>query len=125
MRRRGPRAELIWHSADSLASVALIVVEARAALAAAARAKRISADQMHLAKAELAALVDDLHVVEVTEELIKSAAQLAEIESLRGHAAVHLAAALLVDAAVLTSADPTLCEAAERRGLHTADPLMT
>jgi len=44
------RAELIWHSADSLASIGLIVVEARVALAAAARDNRISADQLHLAK---------------------------------------------------------------------------
>ena len=119
------RAELIWHSADSLASVGLIVVEARAALAAAARGNWLSADQLHLAKAELAAFVDDLHLVEVTEELIESAAQLAETESLRGYDAVHLAAALFVGAAVLASADRTLCEAAERQGLHIADPLMT
>jgi len=117
------RAELIWHSADSLASIRLIVVEARAALAAAACSNRISADQLHMAKAELAPFVDDLHLVEVTQDLIESAAQLAETESLRGYDAVHLAAALFVDAAVLTSADQTLCEAADRQGLHIADPL--
>ena len=36
------RAELIWQTTDSVASVSLIVVEARAALAAAARGKRLS-----------------------------------------------------------------------------------
>jgi len=117
------RAELIWQSADSVASVSLVVVEARAAFAAAGRGRRISAAQFGMTKTESAAFVDDLHLVEVTDELIESAAQLAETESLRGYDAVHLAAALLVGAAVLTSADRTLCEAAERQGLHIADPL--
>lgn len=119
------RAELIWQSADSVASASLVVVEALAATAAAGRDSRLSADQLHVAKTELASFVEDLHLVEVTEELIDSAAQLAETESLRGHDAVHLAAALFVGAAVFTSADRVLCEAAERRGLHIADPLMT
>jgi len=117
------RAELIWHSADFIVSVSLVVVEARAALAAALRGKRLSADQLSAAKKELAAFVDDLHLVEVTEELIESAAQLAETESLSGYDAVHLAAALFVGATVLSSADQTLCLAAERLGLHIADPL--
>jgi len=117
------RAELIWQSADSVASVSLVVVEARAALAAAARGNRLSANQLRLAKKELAAFVNDLHVIEITEELINIAAQLAETESLRGYDAVHLAAALFVGAAVLTSADRALCEAAERQGIYIADPL--
>lgn len=117
------RAELIWQSADSLASVRLVVVEARAALAAAARDKRLSADQLQASKAELADFVDDLHLVEVTEELIDDAAQRSESEALRGYDAVHLAAALFVGAAILTSADVALCEAAGRRGLHIANPL--
>lgn len=117
------RAELVWQSAESVASVSLVVVEARAALAAAARGKRLSAEQLHLAKTELVAFVDDLHLVEVTAELIESAAQLAETESLRGYDAVHLAAALFVGAAVLTSADEALCDAAERHGLHVANPM--
>lgn len=117
------QAELIWNSSDSLASVRLIVVEARAALAAAARNNRLSIDQLNLAKVELAAFIKDLHLVEVSDELIESAAQLAEAESLRGYDAIHLAAALFVGAAVFTSADRTLCEAADRLGLHIADPL--
>jgi len=122
----GPeRAELIWQSADSIASVSLVVLEARAAIAAAARGNRLSAVQLHVAKTELASFVEDLHLVEVTEELIDSAAQLAETESLRGYDAVHLAAAIFLGAAVLASADQALCEAAERRGLHIADLLMT
>ncbi len=119
------QAELLWQTADSLASVRLVVVEARAALAAAHRARRLSADQLTAAKVALADFIDDLHLVEVSEELVEGAARLAEDEALRGYDAVHLAAALLVGATVLTSADLALCEAASRRGLHVANPLAT
>ena len=115
------RAELIWQTADSLASARLIVVEAHAALAAAARSQRLSADQFEASKMELAAFVGDLHLVEVTEELVDDAAELAEVEALRGYDAVHLAAALFVGATVLTSADDALCDAAGRRGMHVAN----
>lgn len=119
------RAELVWQAGDTLASVSLVLVEARAALAAAARGRRLTAAQHRDAKAALLLLVGDLHVVEVTEGLVADAADLAEIEALRGYDAVHLAAALSVGASVLTSADGALCEAAARRGLHVANPLVT
>ncbi len=117
------RAEVIWQSADSVASESLVVVEARAALAAAARSGRLSSEQLRAAQTELRAFVGDLHLVDVTESLIETAAELAEAEALRGYDAVHLAAALFVDATVLTSADQDLCAAAARQGLHIADPL--
>lgn len=119
------QAELLWRTADSLASVRLVVVEARAALAAAHRVKRLSSKQFTAAKAALSGLVEDLHLVEVSEELVDDAAQLAEGEVLRGYDAVHLAAAVLVGATVLTSADAALCDAAARQGLHVANPLRT
>ena len=118
------RASTIWTSADSVASVALIVVEARAALATAKRGRRLTSEQHAGARQELDALVADLHIVEATEELIAEAAELAEAEALRGYDAVHLAAALLVEATVLSSADTDLCAAGERRGFHIANPLM-
>lgn len=117
------RAEIMWQSADAVASAELIVVEARAALAAAERAGRLTARQHTAAKSELDALIGDLHRVEITDELIGDAAELAELEGLRGYDAVHLAAALTIAASVLTSADTVLCEAATRRGLHVANPL--
>jgi uncharacterized protein len=118
-------ADLIWDAADALASVRLIVVEARAALASARRRGRLTVAQHRDAKAALGSLVDDLHLVEVFDELVTDAAELAEAEGLRGYDAVHLAAALLVGASVLTSADDALCDAASRRGLHVANPLTT
>jgi predicted nucleic acid-binding protein len=117
------RVELIWDTADVLASSALIVVEGRAALAAAARRGRLSASQHREAKGELAVLADELSIVEVTEPLIAEAADLAEHEALRGYDAVHLAAALVIGAELVASADVALCDAAARRGLHVANPL--
>jgi uncharacterized protein len=118
------RAELIWQSSESVASVSLVVVEARAALAAAARGGRLTPAQHRAAKTELVALVDDLHLVEATTDLITEAADLAEAEALRGYDAIHLAAAIRVGAEVLTSADTALCDAAARQGLHAANPLV-
>jgi uncharacterized protein len=117
------RAALIWDAADVLASVGLIVVEARAALAAAERGGRLTGTQHQQAKHELADLIDNLHVIGVTDDVIAAAADLAEGEGLRGYDAVHLAGAILVEASLLTSADEALCEAAGRRGLHVANPL--
>jgi uncharacterized protein len=117
------RAGLIWDTADVVASAALVVVEGRAALAAAERGRRLTAAQHRRAEVELAALCDELTIVEITGELIATAADVAEEDALRGYDAVHLAAALTIDATVLTSADADLCRAAEGRGLHVANPL--
>lgn len=116
-------AGLLWDTADAVASVALVVVEARAALAAAERGARLTSAQHQEAKAELTVLVDELTIVRITDDLVVLAAEVAEHELLRGYDAVHLAAAITIGADVLTSADSTLCEAAERRGLHVANPL--
>jgi predicted nucleic acid-binding protein len=119
------RAAVIWSSAESVAAVSLIEVEARSALAAAARAGRLTPDQHTEARTELGTLITDLYVVEVTRTVIADAAQLAEVDELRGYDAVHLAAALMIGAVVLTSADDELCDAAERHGLHVANPLVS
>lgn len=118
------RAELVWDTADTLASVSLVVVEARAALAAATRGERLTTQQHKQAKDELSALTGDLHLAAVTDDLIALAANLAESEGLRGYDAVHLAAAVHLGASVLTSADEALCDAAGRNGMHVANPLV-
>jgi predicted nucleic acid-binding protein len=117
------RAGLIWDTAESLTSAALVVVEGRAALAAAERSGRITRAQLKRAKVDLSDLIEEMSLVEVTEDLVELAADLAEGEQLRGYDAVHLAAALTVEAEILTSADSDLCRAAERRGFHVANPL--
>lgn len=116
-------AVTIWTSADALASVNLVIVEARAALTAAERDRRLTQEQLGAAVEDLGMLVGALHIVTPTDELVAFAAQLAELERLRGYDAVHLAAALTVEATVFSSADTALCSAAARRGLHVANPL--
>ncbi len=115
-------AGLMWDAAESLTSAALLVVEGRAALAAAHRSGRITRAQLKRAKVDLAGLIEEMSLVAITEDLVELAADLAEDEQLRGCDAVHLAAALTVEAEILTSADTALCDAAERRGLHIANP---
>lgn len=117
------RAGVVWDTADVVAAASVIVVEARAALAAAKRANRLTAARHRKAKQELNALLDELTIVAITDELVADAAELAEREALRGYGAVHLAAALTVEATVLTSADSALCDAAGRHGIHVANPL--
>ena len=118
-----PRADAIWDTADVLASAVILVVEARAALAAARRCGRLTAAELRSVKAELVDLLEEITFVEITNELIEHAGDLAETEALRGYDAVHLAAAMAVEASVLSSADDELCGAAERRGLLVANPL--
>jgi uncharacterized protein len=118
-----PQADVIWNGADVLTSAVTVVVEARAALAAAQRNGRLTADELRDVKVELVDLLEEVTFVEITVDLIEQAAELAEAEALRGYDAVHLAAALAIEANVLTSADAALCDAAERRGLHVANPL--
>lgn len=87
------------------------------------RGGRLTAMQHADAKMELNRLLAELHIVEPTEQLIATAADLAESEALRGYDSVHLAAAVFIEASVLTSADAQLCAAAQRQGLHVANPL--
>ena len=117
------QVEALWDASEVLASSALIRVEARAALAAAHRHRRITASQQQEALTHLALLIDQLLIVRVTDELIVTAGELAEQEALRAYDAVHLAAALSLETDVISSADLELCNAASRRGMHVSNPL--
>ena len=117
------RATQIWQAADSLVTVSITEVEARAALATAARSKRLAATEHRRAKTVLRGLLEQIDIVDVTAELVATASDLTELDALRGYDAVHLAAALLVDADVLTSADAELCNGAARHGIRVANPL--
>ncbi len=112
----------IWQSADVLVAARIEYAEARAALAAAVRGARLTAAQLKTAKRALKDLWDQVAVVEITEELVGLAGDLAEAEGLRGYDAVHLAAAVTVGADVLATADLDLMDAAAGRGIHTANP---
>jgi predicted nucleic acid-binding protein len=68
-------------------------------------------------------LWSQLSVVEIDDELMRLAGDLATTHGLRGYDAVHLAAAHLVGANVFSSADRRLCEAASSSGFHVANPV--
>ncbi len=116
-------AAAIWDEADTLVTVRVAHVEARAALTAARRQRRITAAVSRSAVAGLEVLWSQLSVVEIDEDLMRLAGDLAEAHGLRGYDAVHLAAAHLVGAGVFSSADRRLCEAASTTGFHIANPV--
>ena len=116
-------AQHIWDRATSLVSAATLAVEARAALAAAHRGRRFQQGQFERAKASLLQLLEDVTALDIVDDLLTSAAELAESEALRGYDAIHLAAAIESGASVLTSADTALCEAASRNGFVVANPM--
>ncbi len=116
--RGSERAQLIWDTAETLTTVRLTIVEARATLAAATRAARLTPAQHASAVADLALLWSSLNIVEVTADLVDRAGEVAASHALRGYDAVHLSAALLAGAELLTSADDRLCAAAEAEGIH-------
>jgi uncharacterized protein len=112
----------LWLSSTAVVCCQIGYVEARAALAAAHRARRLTANGLRDAKTVLDELWAQLDVVPVTAELVHRAADLAEATSLRGDDAVHLAAALASSADTFASSDHRLCDAASANGLHLANP---
>src|SRR5262249_9764676 len=66
-----------WDRALRVVSVRLVRVDARAGLAQAARAERISRAQLRSFVRQLVELLDQLDFVEVDEELVRNAADLA------------------------------------------------
>ena len=109
-----------WDRALRVVSVRLVRVEARAALAQSARIDRISRAQLRAFVRELDELLDQLDLVDVDEELVRNAADLAESYSLRAYDAVHLAAALTAATDELVVAgDRALLSAASEAGLAT------
>jgi len=96
--------------------------EARAAMAAAHRAKRLTARGHDRAVAELDVLNAELIIVGVDQPLARRAGELADEHALRGYDAVHLACALALGAqdTILVTWDRDLSEAAARAGLAVA-----
>jgi predicted nucleic acid-binding protein len=114
--------EALWLASTAVVCCELGYVEARAALAAAHRARRVTAAGLRDARLVLDELWAQLDVVPITTSLIRAAADLAEQAPLRGDDAVHLAAALTVPVDAFASSDVRLCEAARANGLHVTNP---
>jgi predicted nucleic acid-binding protein len=117
-----PAAGDLWDRADRLVSVRLSHVEARAALAHAARIGRISSRQLRSAVLDLETLVAQIDLVAVDDELVREAGDLAEDHGLRAYDAVHLAAARRVhdQELVLVAGDRPLLAAAGALGMAVA-----
>ncbi len=110
-----------WAAAESVVAARLLYPEARAGLAAARRNRRVPRSLYPSRKAVLEALWRELDVVEITQLVAQSAGDLAEQFSLRGYDAVHLAAAIHVQADAVASADEDLLRAASTSGLGIID----
>lgn len=113
------RAQLLWDEAERVVAVRLVYAEGWAALGMANRTGRISRPALRRALRDLDGCYLQMDIVEVSDDLVRQAGALAEIHSLRGYDAVHLAAAetLAEDDVVLVAGDGPLCEAAGRLGL--------
>ena len=112
----------LWDDAERVVTIRLAWVEARAALASAARLGRISARQLESSKRELGRLLIQVDLVEVDDDLVSRAGDLAESQALRAYDAVHLAAAqrVLDDELVVVAGDRALLGAAEATGMTIA-----
>lgn len=122
----GPGTEIcrhVWGAADAVVTTRLLFVETAAALAQAERMGRLSADAHQAALAGLELLWQQFEVVELTELLMRSAADLARQHRLRGHDAVHCAAAGSVagPTTVAVTGERTLLTAWQTIGLSVVD----
>jgi uncharacterized protein len=116
-------ASEVWLASESAVCVEIGYVEVRSALAAAARAKRLSPAQLKEAKRLFEDIWSQLDVVQIDESLVRTAAHLAESDGLRGYDAVHFAAALRVGVDTFAAADTALIRAAEKHNLQVAELL--
>ncbi len=120
--RGTPTAGTMWDRAERVVSIRLVRVEARAALARAARLDRIDAAQHMAARDRLDLVFAQLDLVDIDDDLVDRAAELAEQYALRAYDAIHLAAAeRVIDAdLVVVAGDQALIAAAEKLGIPTA-----
>jgi predicted nucleic acid-binding protein len=114
----------LWESAYPVATSILAYPEGRAALAAARRLDRLSADEHRMALADFEELHEDLTTIGVDRELAVRAGSYAEDLGLRGYDSVHLATALELgdDECVVVTWDRDLVRATEQVGLGVAGP---
>lgn len=117
------RAGRLWDAADRLVTVHLLYAEAWAALAQARRMGRLEPKAYRAALGQLDLRYAEMDRILVDESLVRRAGALADELALRGHDAVHLAAAERVadDETVLVAGDRKLCAAAAACGLQVGD----
>jgi predicted nucleic acid-binding protein len=112
----------IWNSSVIRVTSIVAYAEARAALAAAVRSRRLSARGWRAARSELDDRWRTFAVHTVSDDVVGLAADLTDREPIRAYDAVHLACALLAsggDDVVFATWDRALSLAAHRLGLRT------
>ena len=110
-------------NATSVATSAIAYVEARAAFARRRRDGSLPVQEYRRILRDLDADWEHYLRIDVTEPLIREAAELAERHRLRAYDAIHLASAQVVkerllEPVVFASWDKTIEAAARRHGLH-------
>lgn len=112
----------LWNSAYPVVSSILLYPEARAALAAARRAGRLTSEVYPRVVAEFEEKYEELVAVGVDRVIARSAGLQAESFGLRGYDAVHLATALDLgeEEVALITWDGDLGQAAESIGFAVA-----
>ena len=114
-------AKRLWRDAERVTSARVVYAEGHAALASAARLGRLQAEQLRAAIGELVGRYEELHLIEISDRLVRRAGVLAEEFALRGYDSIHLAAAELsrgAEAFVFVAGDAGLCAVAERIGFE-------
>lgn len=112
-------AGAVWDRAELVASSAIAFPEARAALAQAHRDGELDGHELHEAACALERVFADAAVIPVSVELAVTAGGLAEQHGLDAADALHLAAALSLDAprVVIATWSPGLASAAADCGM--------
>ncbi|WP_427887327.1 type II toxin-antitoxin system VapC family toxin [Kribbella sp. GL6] len=112
-----------WDDADAVVSSRLLYVETAAALAQAHRMARLDDRAYSSCRLLLDELWPQLEITEVDEELVRRAAEIADLLALRGYDAIHCASAEQLEDAdlVVASGDKRLLDAWKSLGLATFD----
>jgi predicted nucleic acid-binding protein len=113
----------VFLGADSVATVRTTFAEGCAALARAARLDRLTAEAHDRAVAELESVWAQMDLLEVDDDLVRTAGALARTHGLRGYDAIHCAAALRVVSTrtVALAGDHDLLAAWRSEGLQAID----
>jgi predicted nucleic acid-binding protein len=118
-----PFCRRLWDEADDVVTTRMLYAEAAAALAQARRLERLTEPKHQAALHILDRMWADFDIVEVSDQLVHRAAQLARTCALRGYDAVHCASAEQVndDDLVVASGDRRVLDSCATLGLATAD----
>ncbi|MGO1919938.1 MAG: type II toxin-antitoxin system VapC family toxin [Microbacterium sp.] len=117
------RCRALWQDASQIVTSRVTYVEAQSAIAAAVRSSRIDLAQASSARTLLDDMWREVHVMELTPDLMYGAVACAHEYALRGFDAIHCASAMTLGGVdvLAVSGDKHLLRAWLRGGLAVAD----